>query len=63
MISNAFISSALSVIRAQQITAIITVVSNVLPAVIETASNQGSTENNGDETAPTEPTEADKAQG
>ncbi|MBP0973123.1 MAG: DUF4003 family protein [Oscillospiraceae bacterium] len=53
MIGSAFISSALSVIRAQQIATIISVVSHVLPAVLNAAADQSSSETSED-TASTE---------
>lgn len=50
-ISNAFVNSALGIIKAQQIAAMITVISNVLPAILGAVSEQDN-EDHGGETEP-----------
>ena len=45
MINNAFINTALSVIKAQQVAAMITVFSNVLSAVLGAVADKSGSEN------------------
>ena len=51
MVSNAFVGNALSIIKAQQIATMITVISNVLSAVIGVVADNKSTETDGNDTA------------
>ena len=51
MVSNAFVGNALSIIKAQQIATMITVISNLLSAVIGAVADNKSTETDGNDTA------------
>ena len=51
MISNAFVGNALSIIKAQQIATTITVITNLLSAVIGAVADNKSTETDGNDTA------------
>ena len=58
MINNAFINTALSVIKTQQIAAMITVFSNVLSAVLSAAADHNSTQEESDASAQAESNES-----
>ena len=61
IVNNAFINSAFGIIKAQQIVAVITVISNVLPAVLSAVSDGDSKEtDSGDSQAEQQNTENDK---
>lgn len=54
MINNAFINTALAVIRAQQVAAMITVFSNVLTGILGAVADKSSSEKSSDESAQSE---------
>lgn len=63
MINNAFINNALSVIKAQQIAAMITVVSNILSVALGAVADKDNTETDSSDTAQTEQLSTESEEG
>ena len=59
IVNNAFINSALGIIKAKQIAAMISVISNVLPAVLGALADKDSKEKSDDKSSQSEPEQAE----
>ena len=59
IVNNAFINSAFGIIKAKQIAAMISVISNVLPAVLGALADKDSKEKSDDKSSQSEPEQAE----